>query len=83
MKTENEQSAWQAEALEVDLLRAKLKRAEPLADALRFFLSGLDNGDLVRDITKDHRPDWALKMMHFVRDLTKAQQALAQWEAAQ
>ena len=48
-----------------------------LVDALEKFMSWLDEGSLVRDITKDAEPNWAIKMLHFFNDLNKAKTALA------
>lgn len=44
----------------------------------------IDNGELVRDISKDHAPDWAIKAFDFVTRLQKIEQALEaarKWEA--
>lgn len=51
-----------------------------LRKALDKFFSWLDEGLLVRDITKDAQSDWALRMMHFVKDLGEARAALAKAE---
>ncbi|TET95026.1 MAG: hypothetical protein E3J26_03495 [Candidatus Zixiibacteriota bacterium] len=46
-------------------------------ESLQFFVTSIETGLLVRDITKDNKPDWALKMMEFIKQLQKAQAALA------
>ena len=43
-----------------------------LAATAKKFLGYLDSGTLIRDISKDHEPGWAFKMMQFVDDLKKA-----------
>lgn len=50
---------------------------DAMKKALEKFMSWLDDGVLVRDITKDHQSDWAMRMMHFVNDLNKAKAVLA------
>lgn len=69
---------------EEDESNARLIAAAPeLLEALKWFIAALENGLLVRDITKDAQSDWALKMMHFVRDLQKATLAVAKAEGRQ
>jgi hypothetical protein len=52
-----------------------------LVAALDKFMTWLDEGLLVRDITKDAASEWGIKMMHFVNDLNKARAAVpnAKW----
>ncbi len=53
-----------------DQLKADLTEA---VAALEKFFGWLESGLIVRDITKDQAPDWPIKMMHFVKDLTEIQ----------
>ena len=56
-------------AVENARLTAQVK---DLREALGKFMSWLDDGTLVRGITKDDSPDWSIKMLWFVHDLKKA-----------
>jgi hypothetical protein len=61
---------------------ASLIAAAPdLLAACKLFFSWLENGTLVRDITRDAQSDWALRMMEFARDLGKVQLAISQAES--
>ena len=51
-----------------------------LAETAKKFLSYLESGTLIRDISKDHEPGWVLRMMEFVCDLKKLQEAIAKAE---
>lgn len=44
--------------------------------ALHDLYALIEKGDLVRDITNDSQPDWAMKMIPFMRALQNAQRAL-------
>lgn len=55
------------------------QRAELLA-ACKFFMGALKDGDLVRDLSNDSKPEWAGKMMKFVASLQTAQLAIDQAE---
>ena len=46
----------------------------------RSFWATLESGTLIRDISKDHEPGWAVKMMQFVDDLRKLQEAICKAE---
>ncbi len=61
-----------------DALKARVAQLE---EALKQFMSWLESGLLVRDITHDYQFDWPLKMMQFVNELNKIQ-ALLKTEAA-
>lgn len=62
--------------------REKLTEAEPdLLASLQQFMTWLDEGLLVRDISKDASADWAPKMMEFVVQLNNAKAAIAKAEA--
>lgn len=52
-------------------------REKELRDALTDMIAMIDEGLLVRDVSKDHDPDWALKQLAFLKRLKKAA-ALAQ-----
>ena len=56
--------------------RLEAEKAE-LVEACQFFITALDTGLLIRDISKDSQSDWALKMIDFARQLEKAQTAIA------
>ena len=45
------------------------REASVLVDSLDKVMTWLDDGLLVRDISKDAAPDWAIKMLRFVSDL--------------
>lgn len=63
---------------EEHLANARLIAAAPeLLAATQWFLSEMEAGTIVRDITKDGDPDWSLKMLRFVSGLQKAQTAVA------
>lgn len=62
---------------EVDRLRAE--RAELLA-ALKSVMSDIDNGVLVRNVSRDGEPNWSLEMLSFVRRLQECQHAIAKAE---
>jgi len=49
---------------------------DALVKALQAIMGYIDNGTLVRDISKDGDRDWAGRMMKFVLDLRDAAQAL-------
>jgi len=59
-----------------DLVVRAVNSHAALVDALEQFMTWLDKGVLIRDITKDAQSDWAIRMMHFVNDLNKAKAAL-------
>jgi hypothetical protein len=55
-------------------LEQRLQREnKELKEALRDLFSMMEEGFLVRDISKDHEPNWVFKMMSFVSRLKKAQ----------
>jgi len=61
-------------------LRAALPVAEAheaLADAATGVLAGFADGTWVRDISGDHRSDWAVKLMRPMASLAKFEAALA------
>ena len=61
--------------------RCSLCKAAPdLLEACKWFMQALEDGRLVRDITKDVQSDWALRMLELTRDLAKAQAAIAKAE---
>lgn len=51
-------------------------REQALHEALTDMFAMLDEGLLVRDISKDGEPDWPLRMVKFVRRLKINQEAL-------
>ena len=66
---------------EENLANAKRIVAAPeLLEACKMFVKYLDDGVLVRDITKDAESGWTMKMMSFVRDMKKAQEAITKAE---
>jgi RecJ-like exonuclease len=60
--------------LQIEALKAQRKE---LLEACEWFVSQLESGELVRDITRDHQADWAKRMMLFATALNKAQTAIA------
>ena len=67
--------------IEIDeLARLKQSHGELLA-ALKVFMEMLTDGRLVRDITRDGESSFSLRMVDFVRELNKAQQAIRNGEA--
>lgn len=56
-------------AAEVVVLR---KENAELRKALQKFFTWLDEGVLVRNISKDGMPDWSIRMMRFVKELSEA-----------
>jgi hypothetical protein len=56
--------------------------AERLAAALRDVFVMIDTGLLVRDISEDHKPDWAMRQLKFVQRLATDQAALEEWRKA-
>lgn len=61
-------------------LKIKEQRDE-LLGACELLMGMIEDGTLVRDITKDASPDWGLKMMRFVQDLQKVQAAILRAKA--
>ena len=57
-----------------DALRASHAK---LLEALKNIWSMFDDGRIVRNITNDHKPDWALKMLTFAQELNKISVAIA------
>ncbi|SRR6266567_1371939 len=58
----------------------KLKAdCDSLLSACKLLMSRIDDGTLVRDISKDGEIDWAGKMMEFVKELHQVQEAI--WNA--
>ena len=56
---------------------ARLIAAAPeLLAALKAVLSDIDSGVLVRDVTRDGQPGWAMTMIAFVQRLQAAQRAV-------
>lgn len=62
---------------DADFLRTAIHCHDELVDALKGLFELIERGDLVRDITRDGDPDWAIKMFDFVPRLQKAQAAIA------
>lgn len=61
---------------------ARLISAAPeLLAALKLVMAMLEDGRLVRDITKDGRPDYSMAMLALVRDLQTIQSAIFKAEA--
>ena len=63
--------------------RRRIASRAELAATAKKFLGYLESGTLIRDISKDHEPGWAFKMMQFVNDLKKLQEAIAKAEAGE
>lgn len=52
------------------------EREQELHDALKDMFDMLDEGILVRDVSKDGQPDWVLRTLQIVRRLKKNMDAL-------
>lgn len=60
---------------------ARLIAAAPdLLEACEFFFGAIESGEIVRDISRDGEPDWALRMVRFTAKLGKAQAVIAKAE---
>jgi hypothetical protein len=56
----------------------KLERSHAaLLAAAKALVGRIEDGTLVRDITKDASPDWSIRMLKFVQELQQAQAAIA------
>lgn len=62
-----------------EFIRLQESHAEML-EALRGMLRLMDDGLLVRDISRDHEPGWAVRQMPLVMGIKRAQTALANAE---
>lgn len=58
------------------------KSAPDLLAALKRVMELLESGVLVRDITKDDKPDWGMRMMELVCDLNAWKAAIGKAEGA-
>lgn len=54
-----------------------------LLQACKWFISQLENGDIVRDISRDSKADWVPRMCEFTTNLQKAVAAVAKAEEFQ
>lgn len=62
---------------ENEMANARLIAAAPeLLAALKLVMAMLEDGRLVRDISKDGRPDYSMAMLALVRDLQTIQSAI-------
>lgn len=59
---------------------ALIAAAPDLLDALKTVAKRLEDGTLVRDISRDGKPNWALEIVELVSDLNKIQLAIAKAE---
>lgn len=50
---------------------------DALVEALKAIFKAMDDGLLVRDVSRDHQESWALRQLPLVRTLQQAQDALA------
>lgn len=65
----------------VEKALAQLHDASPeLLWSCKMLISMIEDGRLVRDISKDASPDWAFKMMRFTMDLNRVTMAIAKAE---
>jgi hypothetical protein len=76
---------WDADGNEISdekekRLLALFGASQELLEAAKFFMGALNDGDIVRDITRDAKPEWALKMMRFAIELGKANTAISKAE---
>jgi len=57
-------------------LSAMTEQRDELLAALKALFRAIENGELVRDTSKDHESDWALRMIRLTNDLSLALQAI-------
>ena len=67
------------EHLSQTAMKVKAERDE-LLRCLKMMLRRIEDGTLVRDITRDAAPDWAMRMGEFVLELSEAQAAISRAE---
>ena len=66
---------------EEQVANARLIAAAPeLLEACQWFIKQLDDGVLVRDISRDGEPGWPMRMLGFTGALAKAVAAIAKAE---
>ena len=84
MATERTSAEKQGSTKEVDPIAAMrlMKAAPELLHACKWFMAMLDCGTLVRNISRDGQPDYAMRMMGFVMNLKKAQAAISDAEGS-
>lgn len=56
---------------------------DKLAHSLKDLFTMMDDGLLVRDISKDHLPDFTMRMLNFVPRLKVHHDVLKEWESKQ
>ena len=61
---------------QANAIRDALNSNAELLEALGKLMGYIDDGTLVRDISKDAHGDWAIRMMRFLADLTQARAAI-------
>ena len=71
MTTEKEM----AHRLSKEVMGLKEENAK-LKTALKDLFKMIDDGELVRNTTRDHEPDWARRQMNFVMSLKFAKEAI-------
>lgn len=54
-----------------------------LLKACKWFMQQLEDGVLVRDISKDGESDWAMRMLKFTASLSDAHEAITKAEAGE
>jgi hypothetical protein len=65
----------------IDIERCPLHEAAPkLLEALKLVWEMFDDGRIVRNIKNDGKPDWALRMLTFTKELQVIEAAIAQAE---
>ena len=62
---------------EIDRLR---EQRDELLTALKLVWSMFEDQRIVRNITNDHNPDWALRMLNFTRELQTIRSAILRAE---
>lgn len=61
-------------------IQTVLKERADLLAAIQLIWSMFDDGRIVRNIANDGKPDWALNMLNFTRELQSIQRAKTQAE---
>lgn len=73
---------WQKEIMKlrkddiVRILKNVGKERDSVKESLSNILSHIESGYLVRDTSKDHQPNWALKQLPFLFDLKEAKKLI-------
>ena len=59
---------------------SNVSETDALLKACKWFMQQLEDGVLVRDISRDGEPDWHMRMLRFTVSLSEASEAIARAE---